>query len=153
MARTDALDKISQTLTARGQVLRRRLGMELDGLGSKSPSAAGGDAADAAFDQQGEELAGQLAQVEAKELAQIEQALKRLKQGKYGLCEGCGMKIPMARLNALPYSTLCVACQRESERDSSFLDTRMAANWDALAAAGNEDREYRIRDLENDLTR
>lgn len=152
MARTNALQQITKTLTARRTVLLRRLGIELDGLGSKAPTSATGDAADAAFDSQGEELASSLAQVEAKELAQIDYALKRLKQGKYGLCDGCGGKIPVARLNALPYSTLCVACQREAERDSSFLEDRLAANWEAISSGG-EDKEYRIRDLEADLSR
>lgn len=152
MARGDALEKITKTLHARRGVLLRRLGVELAGLGTKTPASATGDAADAAFDQQGEELASQLAEVEAKELAQIELALKRIGQGQYGRCDGCDGKIPVARLNALPYSTLCVTCQRESERDSTFLQDRMAANWEALAASG-EDREYRIKDLEIDLSR
>lgn len=152
MARTDALQKISKTLTARRLVLLRRLGTELDGLGTKDQSAATGDAADAAFDQQGEELASQLAQVEAKELAQIEIAMRRISQGQYGLCDGCGAKIPVARLDALPYSTLCIKCQRESERDSSFLEDRLAANWEAVSSGG-EDREYRLKDLEIDLSR
>ncbi len=152
MARSIGLQQITKTLTARRTVLLRRLGMELDGLGAKPPTAASGDVADAAFDQQGEELSSQLAQVEAKELAQIDLALKRIKQGQYGLCDGCGGKIPVARQNALPYSTLCVKCQREAEKDSSFLEDRLAANWEALSS-GSEDREYRIRDLEADLSR
>lgn len=153
MARTNALQQITKTLTARRAVLLRRLGMELDGLGAKTPSAATGDVADAAFDHQGEELAGTLAQVEAKELAQIDLALRRIKQGLYGKCDGCDGKIPVARLNALPYSTLCVKCQAEAEKDSSFLEDRLAANWEAVGSSGNEDREYRIRDLEADLSR
>lgn len=151
MARTNALQQLTKTLTARRSVLLRRLGLELDGLGAKTPTSASGDVADAAFDSQGEEMASQLAQVEAKELAQIDLALKRLKQGQYGLCDGCGGKIPVARLSALPYSTLCVNCQREAEKDSSFLEDRLAANWEAIG--GGEDREYRLRDLEADLSR
>ena len=152
MPRANALQQISKTLTARRQVLRRRLGVEMEGLGANSPASASGDVADAAFDSQGEELASQLAQVEAKELAQIDLALRRLKQGQYGLCDGCAAKIPVARLSALPYSTLCVVCQREAEKDSSFLEDRLAANWEAVGSGG-EDREYRIRDLEADLSR
>jgi DnaK suppressor protein len=49
-----------------------------------------------------------------------------MKAGKYGSCEYCGGKIPMARLNALPYATMCIECQREAERSggSSAYDRR-----------------------------
>lgn len=43
-------------------------------------------------------------------LAQIEAALERIEDGAYGICEECGVKIPKARLNAIPYTTLCVKC-------------------------------------------
>jgi DnaK suppressor protein len=42
-----------------------------------------------------------------------------MKAGKYGQCEVCGGRIPMARLNALPYATMCIDCQRELERSGS----------------------------------
>ena len=38
-----------------------------------------------------------------------------MKQGSYGVCEGCSGAIPIARLNALPYATLCIECQRAAE--------------------------------------
>ncbi len=37
-------------------------------------------------------------------------ALQRLDQGDYGICESCGVAIPIARLEVLPYTTLCVEC-------------------------------------------
>jgi DnaK suppressor protein len=39
-----------------------------------------------------------------------------MKEGTYGQCEVCGGRIPLARLEALPYATMCIACQRELER-------------------------------------
>ena len=47
----------------------------------------------------------------------MERALRRLKTGTYGKCEACSTKIPVARLNALPYSTVCIKCQREIESE------------------------------------
>ena len=47
---------------------------------------------------------------------QIEAALQRLDAGTYGVCERCGQPIPPRRLEALPYATLCVACQALEER-------------------------------------
>src|SRR5580765_6686014 len=104
MARRDALLRLNKTLTARRNELRKRLGADLAELGSTKMTSA--DVADAAFDHTGEELSSQLAELEARELNQIERALLRLKQGTYGLCEACSTKIPVARLNVLPYSTL-----------------------------------------------
>ena len=37
-------------------------------------------------------------------------ALTRLREGKYGICESCGISIPIERLEALPHATECVAC-------------------------------------------
>jgi len=155
MARRDALLRLNKTLTARRNELRKRLGSDLAELGSrKVTSAATGDAADAAFDHTGEELSTQLAELEARELNQIERALLRLKQGTYGLCEACGCKIPVARLNVLPYSTLCIKCQRESETDANWLSDRRNANWDAVTdGSPMEDREVRLSDLEMDYSK
>lgn len=154
MARTDALLQLHKTLVARRTELRKRLGMELDILSAGKGMQRSGDAADAAFDSSGEELSSQLAELEAKELGQVERAIRRLKNGTYGSCEGCQVKIPMARLSALPYSTLCIKCQREFERDGSVGDYTGEADYGRIAEHGNMDeREFRIADLEIDLSR
>ena len=43
-------------------------------------------------------------------LSKVEHARKRISHGTYGVCERCGEAIPLERLDALPYSTTCVAC-------------------------------------------
>lgn len=117
-------------------------------------SSATGDVADAAFDHTGEELSTQLAELEARELNQIERALIRLRQGTYGLCEACSIKIPVARLNVLPYSTLCITCQREAENDSDWLAERRNANWESVSDGSSmDDREVRLSDLEMDYSK
>jgi DnaK suppressor protein len=50
-------------------------------------------------------------------LDQINEALARLEEGNYGRCEDCGCEIPSARLEALPYTALCVNCAATRERD------------------------------------
>src|SRR6478752_7507525 len=152
MARRDALLRLNKTLTARRNELRKRLGTDLAELGSMKMTSA--DVADAAFDHTGEELSSQLAELEARELNQIERALLRLKQGTYGVCEGCGAKIPVARLNVLPYSTLCIKCQREAEGDANWLADRRNVNWEAVTdGSPMEDREVRLSDLEMDYSK
>ena len=43
-------------------------------------------------------------------LAKIEEAVGRIEEGTYGTCDECGTAIPVARLDALPYTKLCVDC-------------------------------------------
>lgn len=45
-------------------------------------------------------------------LVQVTNALERFDQGRYGTCERCGTDIDPARLEALPYVTLCLHCQQ-----------------------------------------
>ena len=47
-------------------------------------------------------------------LGKVERALDNIQKGTYGICESCGKPIPMARLDVLPYVTLCVDCARKS---------------------------------------
>ncbi len=46
-------------------------------------------------------------------LDKVEHARARMEQGAYGDCESCGIPVPVARLEALPYATLCVDCARD----------------------------------------
>ena len=49
-------------------------------------------------------------------LADIDSALKRIEDGTYGTCTNCGRQISEERLEARPWATLCIDCQREQER-------------------------------------
>ena len=49
-------------------------------------------------------------------LGEIDGALKRIDEGTYGTCTNCSHEIPPERLEARPWATLCIGCQRERER-------------------------------------
>jgi DnaK suppressor protein len=49
--------------------------------------------------------------VQRAQLAQVDAALERIEAGTYGTCEGCGVDIPVERLEAMPSAGYCVACQ------------------------------------------
>jgi len=152
MARRDALIRLHKSLLARRSDLRNKLADELSNMRNFRAGDNTGDSADVAFETGSDEMSSQLAAIDARELNQIERALARLKQGTYGLCEGCQTKIPVARLNALPYSTCCVECQREMERFPDW-DDRRSANWDFDAGVAIEDqREVKLSEIEMDLT-
>jgi DnaK suppressor protein len=153
MARRDALLRLHKSLIAQRDELRKRLGGELRDLRSYK-SLDSGDAADLAFDSGNEEVSSQLADLESRQLYQIERSLVRLKQGTYGVCEGCGKKIPVARLNALPFSTTCINCQREMETTGSW-SGNPGVDWEKVVtvpAPLEEDHEVSISDLEMDVS-
>ena len=55
-------------------------------------------------------------------LAQLEDALKRIQEGTFGICRECSEKIPADRLEAVPTTTICVPCKgrlAEEERKSA----------------------------------
>ena len=61
------------------------------------------------------EFALQLVRHEDAMLEQIEGALKRMRNGQYGVCAECKTKIPQARLCAIPYAIHCVKCASQLE--------------------------------------
>lgn len=146
MARNDALLRLHNKLVARRNELRRRLGMALEDLAEHHSS--GGDTADAAFDAASEALASSLAEMEARELLQVERALAKLKNGTYGRCEGCGCKIPIARLNALPYCTYCIKCQKQIEEEGEDVFSQHH-DWSRVHdPSSSEDIEVNLSDLD-----
>jgi len=154
MARNDALLRLHKTLLARRADILKKLSDDLHDLRHGRNSDASGDCADVAFGAGSDEMASQLAELDSREVTQIERALVRLKQGTYGLCEVCQHKIPIGRLNALPYSTLCIECQREMEKYPNWDDRRNPASWEKVyeAATPLEDqREVDLSELEIDL--
>jgi len=115
MTRKDAISSLGQVLVKRRDALRKALAGDLSMLNVLRAQSSG-DNVDVALDSVQDEISSQLAEVESRELARIESALDRIQKGVYGTCESCGTDIPTPRLNALPYATFCIACQRNAER-------------------------------------
>jgi RNA polymerase-binding protein DksA len=72
-----------------------------------------GDTATVTYDR---ELGYTLEENSEHVLADIDAALKRIDDGTYGICTNCSQEIPEERLEARPWATLCIDCQRERER-------------------------------------
>src|SRR5262245_46236323 len=106
MSRKDALLRLHKSLITKRDELRRQLAHELES--AQGNGATSGDLFDAAMDGTQNEMNSQLAAFESRELQQIERAIKLIRTGRYGSCEVCGNAIPIARLKALPYATVCI---------------------------------------------
>jgi len=81
---------------------------------SRSPSR--GDDGDRSLAATDDEIAIQLQQNDAKLLRAIEKALGRIHTGDYGMCSDCDEEIPRARLEAVPWTRVCVPCKERQYR-------------------------------------
>lgn len=78
----------------------------------------GRDTYDLASDERDREINFILNDREREKLLAIDEALERIKEKTYGICESCEGEIQLGRLKVLPFTRLCVRCQEENERES-----------------------------------
>lgn len=149
MPRQDAIAKMKQILLKRRDALRRALAGDLTLLQELNRQTSG-DVLDAALDSAHDEICSQIAEVESRELVNIEKALGRIREGTYGECEICSEKIPTARLQALPYATMCIGCQREAELEGS--GSSGSANWGRIVDTSVADQDVNLSDIEIDVS-
>jgi DnaK suppressor protein len=146
MSRKDALLRLHQRLTSRRETLRDKLN------GDKKPAHTDvGDLGDVASEGATSELNSQLASLETRELRFCERVILMIREGRYGICEQCDTNIPIARLQALPFSVLCVNCQRDDDEiggsEDSEVDWSGACEYEGRFGS---DREITIDDLNID---
>ncbi len=73
--------------------------------------------ADMASDSYDRELSLNIAGGEQEIVYEIDEALKRIEDGKFGKCITCEKKIPQKRLNAVPYAKYCIQCKSKEEKN------------------------------------
>ncbi len=144
-SRAESIKKIHDLLLMRRDAMRRALAGDLSLL-MQLREQSGSDVVDAALDAAQDEISSQLAEVESRELGSIENALDRIKKGNYGKCEHCDKSIPMARLNALPYATMCIECQQAAE--DGTLEDRHNEDWSRVVDTGYSDSNTQVNDFE-----
>lgn len=71
---------------------------------------------DLASSLEGREMVFQLSSRDRRELKLIDDALIKIKEGSYGICESCDKKISSKRLQILPLTTLCIECKESAEK-------------------------------------
>jgi len=147
MSRKQALLRLHERLLSQRDALRRKISDDL-GL-AYFPDDGINDIGETAHQVEQTEIHTQLAALESRELGQIEHAIGMIRHGRYGTCEGCEKAIPIARLQALPFSPLCVECQRKVE-SGEHLDLETSSNWSSAMEFERQanDHEYSLNDLD-----
>ena len=115
------LEQFRKILRERRAVLNGFVNRMQDEALNKSRDDSGGDfnhMADMGTDNYDQEFTLGLIENEEGEVREIDLALKKIADGTYGLCEGCGCNIPKTRLKALPSARTCVQCKEAEEKRS-----------------------------------
>ena len=110
------LNSMKKSLMEQRKQIIESLASQSDDMKSLVKTVESGDEADVAADAIDRTLLTAIGSQDARRLQQIDGALDRILQGKYGRCLKCGKDIPQARLEALPYTQMCIACASAEER-------------------------------------
>jgi len=86
--------------------------------GREGSKEEGMDTYDLASEERDREISFILTDRERDKVQAIDEALERVEDGTYGICESCESDISPGRLNALPFTRLCVNCQAEAEKEA-----------------------------------
>lgn len=134
-------------LALKDTLLDSMRGVGRDSLRSRAEgseaSAFGMHQADAGSDAYDRDFSLSLLSQEQDSLYEIDQALKRIENGTYGLCEMCGKAIPRVRLEAVPFARYTIECQAELERRGRLQRIRQPVSslFGLVDEEGNEGEE------------
>jgi DnaK suppressor protein len=120
------LEQIRQLLQDKKKALTDHLQTELSEL-ERPEKRHRSDLEEMASDTHDTDSLCQIMDIEATQITQIDLALRKIDNGTYGVCEDCGDEISLARLEALPFASQCIACKRKSE---------LAAQFSSLSSSG-----------------
>ena len=109
------LTAIEKRLLERRQELREQMNtVTMEPLGGETAEPGDvGDWASASFQM---DVTAGILESETRELQALDEALRRVQEGSYGICRECGCEIPTARLKAVPQATSCLECKMALER-------------------------------------
>jgi DnaK suppressor protein len=102
--------------------IKSRLNQQLEELEKRAESAArhlstrhSSDSAEQAQERENDDVLAAIKQESIDEIREIKRAIQRIENGEYGICAACQNEILPARLEVLPYATLCIQCAEKDE--------------------------------------
>ena len=119
--------RLQSLLSRQDNILRNRRQILRDAM----PTTMSGvmDTEEHALDSEEQDVGFSVLELTSQTVQRIETALDRLEAGALGTCAECRSKIPSARLRALPFASLCVACQQKLDVAAVATTGKAAAGW------------------------
>lgn len=124
--------------------LRDRLRLQMNGLAKDSAVQMDNYSlhmADSGTDNFDRDFALSLLSSDQDAIYEIEEALKRIERGSYGVCELSGKPIPKARLEAIPWTRFTVEAQAQLEKEGALRQRRLGSLGSVDSAQGAEPEE------------
>jgi DnaK suppressor protein len=115
--RKASLKNARERLTEMKKQILREISEDLR-HGREGAKDDGMDTYDLASEERDREINFILSDREREKLQSVEEALERIEEGSYGMCDNCESEIAVGRLEAMPFTRLCVSCQAEREKEA-----------------------------------
>ena len=128
MDRTE-LEKFKGILEKQLQELQSDFGKEMQSMGS--PALA--DINDQATLESERSFELRIKDRERKLIGKVQEALKKISDGTYGVCESCGEQIAIKRLQARPVTSYCINCKAEMEAEERREETALQSEGNPLS--------------------
>jgi len=109
-------DEMRAILLKLKEVAFEEIGKVVKSSADKPLNEPSGDIYDQASSERDRELALLLGDRERDKIRSIDEALLRIDDGEYGICEDCEEEIPLGRLKAMPFARHCVKCKADLEK-------------------------------------
>lgn len=110
---------------------RREVVQQIEALMENQGDAVAGDGildtGDQALKSHETDVDFTLLEMKNRRLKEIEEALLKLRENRYGICEECGAEISAGRLKAMPFAQYCVTCKERQELFDKIEKTRSEA--------------------------
>ncbi len=100
-----------------------------------------GDLYDLADNERDRQLSHILSDRDRKKIIEIDEALERIEDKTYGICEECGKRITSNRLKIMPFARLCITCKSELEQIGQFSKVEDEASYRNLSNISTEEAE------------
>jgi len=104
-------------VTRRAQLQGDVNDLEREAFSDETQHVSSNHLADSSFEQYEQEFNLSMIENETEELKEIARALEKIDQGTFGECESCGIDISIERLQAMPYTRICIHCRGKFEEE------------------------------------
>ncbi|MHB1646360.1 MAG: TraR/DksA family transcriptional regulator [Candidatus Acididesulfobacter diazotrophicus] len=139
---SEELIEIKQNLIKMRKSLLKEIDMSVKEGSSKDMSEPSGDIYDISSNERDRELSYMLGDRERNKIREIDNAISKIEDGTYGICDECGETISKKRLSVIPYSNLCIICKSNIEKEEKEkLNDSYSDNFNTIAIL-DEDTTY-----------